>query len=145
MKNYSKIFKWLMWALVLISVGVLVWGSVTGFESNDAVAVDVLLRWGYIMVGIALAAVIVVGIVISAINNPKSLIKMLIGLVAIAAVCFVVYLVSPGAPALNLTTEQPSASTLKLTDTIMNLTYLAGGLAIFAIIFGEIMSSVRSK
>lgn len=134
-----------MWALVLISVGVLVWGSVTGFESNDAVAVDVLLRWGYIMVGIALAAVIVVGIVISAINNPKSLIKMLIGLVAIAAVCFVVYLVSPGAPALNLTTEQPSASTLKLTDTIMNLTYLAGGLAIFAIIFGEIMSSVRSK
>lgn len=145
MKNYSKIFKWLMWALVLVSVGVLIWGFVTGFESNDAVAVDVLLRWGYVMVGIALAAVIVVGIVISAINNPKSLIKMLIGLVAIAAVCFVVYLVSPGAPALNLTTGQPSASTLKLTDTIMNLTYLAGGLAIVAIIFGEIMSSVRSK
>lgn len=145
MKNYSKIFKWLMWALVLVSVGVLIWGFVTGFESNDAVAVDVLLRWGYVMVGIALAAVIVVGIVISAINNPKSLIKMLIGLVAIAAVCFVVYLVSPGAPALNLTTNQPSASTLKLTDTIMNLTYLAGGLAIVAIIFGEIMSSVRSK
>lgn len=134
-----------MWALVLVSVGVLIWGFVTGFESNDAVAVDVLLRWGYVMVGIALAAVIVVGIVISAINNPKSLIKMLIGLVAIAAVCFVVYLVSPGAPALNLTTNQPSASTLKLTDTIMNLTYLAGGLAIVAIIFGEIMSSVRSK
>jgi len=145
MKNYSKIFKWLMWALVLVSVGVLVWGFVTGFESNGAVAVDVLLRWGYIMVGIALAAVIVVGIVISAINNPKSLVKMLLGLVAIAAVCFVVYLVSPGAPAIGLTTEQPSAGTLKLTDTIMNLTYLAGGLAIVAIIFGEIMSSVRSK
>lgn len=134
-----------MWALVLVSVGVLVWGFVTGFESNDAIAVDVLLRWGYIMVGIALAAVIVVGIVISAINNPKSLVKMLLGLVAIAAVCFVVYLVSPGAPALGLTTDQPSASTLKLTDTIMNLTYLAGGLAIVAIVFGEIMSSVRSK
>lgn len=133
-----------MWALVLVSVGVLVWGFVTGFESNGAIAVDVLLRWGYIMVGIALAAVIVVGIVISAINNPKSLVKMLLGLVAIAAVCFVVYLVSPGAPALGLT-DQPSAGTLKLTDTIMNLTYLAGGLAIVAIIFGEIMSSVRSK
>lgn len=135
-----------MWALILISVGVLVWGTVTGFESNDGAAVDVLLRWGYIMIGITLFAVLIIGIAISAINNPKSLVKMLIGLVAVAAVCFVVYLVSPGAPAMNLATgDQPSASTLKLTDTILNLTYFAGGLAILAIVFGEIMSTIRSK
>ena len=78
-------------------------------------------------------------------NNPKSLIKLLAGVVAIAAVCFVVYLVSAGAPALNLTTEQPSATTLKLTDTVLNLTYLTGGLAILAIVFGEILGTVRNK
>ena len=144
MKNFSKIFKWLLWILILVSVAVLLWGFSVGFEANDAKATDVLLRWGYIRVGLALAAVIVVGIVISAMNNPKSLFKMLIGLVAIAAVCFVVYLVSPGDPALGVI-DQPSTSVLKLTDTIMNLTYLAGGLAIVAIIFGEIMSAVRSK
>ena len=144
MKNFSKIFKWLLWILILVSVAVLLWGFSVGFEANDAKATDVLLRWGYIMVGLALAAVIVVGIVISAMNNPKSLFKMLIGLVAIAAVCFVVYLVSPGDPALGVI-DQPSTSVLKLTDTIMNLTYLAGGLAIVAIIFGEIMSAVRRK
>lgn len=135
-----------MWALILVSVAVLVWGTVSGFETNDGAAVDVLLRWGYIMIGITLFSVLIVGIAISAINNPKSLVKMLVGLVAVAAVCFVVYLISPGSPAMNLATgDQPSASTLKLTDTILNLTYFAGGLAILAIVFGEIMSTIRSK
>ena len=34
---------------------------------------------------------------------------------------------------------------LFITDTILNLTYLAGGLAILAIIVGEILSAVRNK
>ena len=118
MKNYNKIFKW--------------------------ITVDPLLNWGYLVIGIALFCVIVVGTIVSAINNPKSLVKLGIVLVAIAAVCFVVYLLSPGNEALNLTIEKlPSATTLKLTDTVLNLTYLSGALAILAIVFGEIWGAVR--
>ncbi|MBQ5415655.1 MAG: hypothetical protein IIU23_00465, partial [Bacteroidales bacterium] len=79
------------------------------------------------------------------INNPKSIIKLLIGLVAVAAVCFVVYLVSKGNPAVGLTVDQPSAQTLKLTDTILNLTYLVGGVAIASIVLGEVISAIRNR
>lgn len=146
--NINKIIKWVMWALIIISVGVLVWGFVKGYPdtvAQDNGTVDLLLYWGYVMLGIALCAVIVVGLIVSAMNDPKSLIKLGIGLVAIAVVCFVVYLVSAGSPAVGLTVEQPSASTLKLTDTVLNLTYLSGGLAIVAIIFGEVWGAIRNK
>ena len=132
----NKFFKMFMWVLILVSVVILALGFVKGYPDSPAMdngTVDPLLYWAYAMLGIALACVVVVGIVIAAMNNPKSLIKLLAGVVAIAAVCFVVYLVSAGAPALNL------------TDTVLNLTYLTGGLAILAIVFGEILGTVRNK
>ena len=146
MKNYNKIFKWIMLAISVVALGLLVWGFVKGFPANvaeDNGTVDPLLNWGYVVIGIALFCVIVVGTLVSAINNPKSLVKLGIVLAAIAAVCFVVYLLSPGNEALNLTVDQPSATTLKLTDTVLNLTYLSGALAILAIVFGEIWGAVR--
>ena len=134
-----------MIALIVVSVVLLVLGFVKGFEANDGRGVENLLKWAYVMLGIAVCAAIIVSAIISFINNPKSIIKLLIGLVAVAAVCFVVYLVSKGNPAVGLTVEQPSASTLKLTDTILNLTYLVGGVAIASIVIGEVISAIRNK
>ena len=133
-----------MWALVIISVALLVWGFIVGFEANDGKATQVLLSWAYVMIAIAAIAVIVVGAVIGAKNNPKSLVKLGIGIVAIAVVCLIAYLLAAGKPAVGMI-EQPDAATLKLTDTILNLTYFTGALAIIAIIVGEIVMSVRNK
>ena len=148
MKNLNKIFKWLMLALILIGVGILVWGFATGYPATPAMdngTVDPLLYCAYALVGIAIFCIVVFGIALAAANNPKSLLKLGLGLVAVCAVCFVVYLVSTGAPAIGLLTDQPSASTLKLTDTVLNLTYLAGGLAVVSIVLGEIISAVRNR
>ena len=134
-----------MVVLIVVTVALLVLGFINGFESNGGKPVDTLLTWAYIMIGIALFSVIVVGLFINIKNNPKSLIKLLIGLVAVAAVCAIAYLLAPGNPAVALTTEQPSQATLKLTDTILNLTYFAGGVAILSIIVGEIVMAVRNK
>ncbi len=144
MKNLNKIFKWILLGLILISVGILIWGFAVDFESNDGTPVDVLLRWAYIMVGIAIAAIVVIGIAMRAVNDPKSLLKLGIVLVGVAAVCLIVYLVSPGKPAIGLNiAEVPTAGTLKLTDTVLNLTYLTGGLAILTIVVAEIWGAVR--
>ena len=144
MKNLNKIFKWIRLGLILISVGILIWGFAVDFESNDGTPVDVLLRWAYIMVGIAIAAIVVIGIAMRAVNDPKSLLKLGIVLVGVAAVCLIVYLVSPGKPAIGLNiAEVPTAGTLKLTDTVLNLTYLTGGLAILTIVVAEIWGAVR--
>ena len=141
MNNFYKIFKWAMVVLLLVSVVLLVLGFVGGWKEGN---VDALLGWTYIMVGLALAAVVIVGLVVGAINDPKSLVKLGLGLVAVAAVCFVAYLIAPGAPAMGML-EQPSQATLKLTDTILYLTYFAGIVAVLAIVVGEIRLAITNK
>lgn len=145
MKNYSKTFKLIMLALIVISAVVTVIGFVAGFESNGGNMTDLLLYWTYAMVAITVLSLVIFGIAIGYKNNPKGIVKGAIVVVAVAVVCFLVYLISPGSPAVGLTNLTPSHSELKLTDTMLNLTYIAGVAAILAIIAGEIVMSVRNK
>lgn len=145
MKNYSKFFKILMWVLMIISVVLLVWGFIVGFESNDGNAVELLLYWAYGMLGLAVIACILVGLYISIKNNPKSLVKYGIVLAGAAVLCLIAFLLAPGSEAVGYTGEPVPAGTLKLTDTILNLTYICGAGAILSIIVGEIVMAVRNK
>lgn len=144
MKNYSKIFKWMMLALIVISFVLLVIGFINGFETDGGKWTDVLLYWAYIMIGLTLVATIGVGLWIGIKNNPKMLVKLGIGLVAVVVVCLLAYLLAAGKPAMGMQV-QPDAATLKLTDTILNLTYFVGALAIIAIIVGEVRLAIVNK
>jgi hypothetical protein len=131
---------------MILSVGVLVWGFLTGFEANDGAATNVLLYWAYIVLGIALAAVICVGLYIRATTQPKSLVKIGIAVLGAAVLFGIAYLLASGAPAVGYSgAKLPSATELKMTDTILNLAYIVGGAAIIAIIFGEIWMTIRNK
>ena len=146
----NKIFKWGMVALILVSVAILVWGFVSGFATPKPGSValpptNVLLTWAAIMICLALFAWIVIGLIINIKNDPKSVIKMGIGLVAIAALCFVAYLFAKGDPAIGYTGKPVTAGMLKLTDTILNLTLITGVGAIVAIIAGEIRMAIANK
>lgn len=142
---YAKIAKWISWVLMIISVVMLVWGFAKGFETNNGAPVDVLLNWAYILLGVAIALVIIIGVIYNGINEPKSLIGLGVGIVLLALVAVIAYAVSSGAPLVNYIGEQPTHTTLKLTDTLLNTTYILGGAAIVAIIAGEIISAVRNK
>ena len=145
-QKYAKIFKIVLWVLMVLSVGVLVWGFLTGFEANDGAATNVLLYWAYIVLGIALVSVICVGLYVTATTNPKGLIKIGIALVAAAVLFGICYLLASGAPAVGYSgANLPSATELKMTDTILNLAYLVGGAAILAIICGEVLMAIRNK
>ena len=144
MKNYAKIFKWMMLALIVISFLLLIIGFANGFEANDGTWTDVLLYWAYVMIGLAIVATVVIGLWIGIKNDPKMLIKVGIGAVVVVVVCAVAYLLAAGKPAMGMLT-QPSASKLKLTDTILNLTYFVGVLAIIAIIAGEVRLTLINK
>lgn len=140
----NKLIKWCMVALLVISIAILVWGFVVGFESNGGQAVDTLIYWAYIMIGLALASWVIVGGIVSAKNDPKSILKTIILIVAIAAVCFVAYLLAPANPAVGRE-GLDEIGKLKLTDTVLNLTYFAGAAAILAIIIGEIRLAITNK
>ena len=145
-QKYAKIFKLCLVALLVVSVIILVWGSMKGFEANDGAATNVLLYWAYIVLGIALAAVICVGLYIRATTDPKSLVKIGIAVLGAAVLFGIAYLLASGAPAVGYSgAKLPSATELKMTDTILNLAYIVGGAAILSIIAGEVLMSIRKK
>ena len=145
-QKYAKIFKLCLVALLVVSVIILVWGSMKGFEANDGAATNVLLYWAHIVLGIALAAVICVGLYIRATTDPKSLVKIGIAVLGAAVLFGLAYLLASGAPAVGYSgAKLPSATELKMTDTILNLAYIVGGAAVLSIIAGEVLMSIRKK
>ena len=142
---YAKIFKWISWALLLISVGLAVWAFTQFGKGGEGAAVETMLYWAYAMLAIALVAVLCVGLYISATTNPKSLVRIGIALAVAAALCLVAYLLASGNPLVGPSNVTPSEGELKLTDTVLNLTYILGAGAIVAIIAGEIISGILDK
>ncbi|MBO5418531.1 MAG: hypothetical protein J6A22_00465 [Bacteroidales bacterium] len=141
--KYDKIIKWVLVALFVVGAVLSFYGFIVGFESNGNAPVDNMLYCAYAFVGIALLAVLLGVAVIGGINNPKSLLKLGLGCVVIAAVIAVAYVLAPGTPAVGYLGEPVSDQTLKLTDTILNLTYLLCGATLASLIVAWVVSAIR--
>ena len=141
--KYEKIIKWLLVVLFVVGAIFSFYGFGVGFESNESAPVDNILYCAYAFAAIAILAVVFGVVVIGGMNNPKSLLKLLIGLVVIAVIIAGAYFLAPGTPAVGYLGEPVSDDTLKLTDTILNLTYLLCGGAILSLIVGWIVGATR--
>ena len=141
--KYEKIIKWILVALFIVGIVFSVYGFIVGFDTNGNAPVDNILYCTYAFAGIALLAVVFGVVVIGGINNPKSLLKLLAGLVAIVAVVAVAYVLAPGTPAVGYLGDPVSDNTLKLTDTMLNLTYFLFGGALLALVAGWIIGATR--
>ena len=141
--KYEKILKWILLVLFLVGVVFSFYGFAVGFEANGDAPVDNILYCAYAFAAITILAVIAGVVVIGGINNPKSLLKLLLGIVVIAAIVAGAYFLAPGTPAVGYLGEPVSDMTLKLTDTMLNLTYLLCGGAILSLIVGAIVSATR--
>ena len=141
--KYDKIIKWLLLALFIVGAVFSFYGFAVGFDTNGDAAVDNMLYCAYIYAGIAIAAVVLGVVVIGGINNPKTLLKLFAGLVVVAAVIAGAYFLAPGTPAVGYLGEPVSDMTLKLTDTMLNLTYLLCGGALLSLVVGAIVSATR--
>ena len=141
--KYEKIIKWILVALFIVGIVFSVYGFIVGFDTNGNAPVDNILYCTYAFAAIAMLAVVIGVVVIGGINNPKSLLKMLAGLVVIAAIAAVAYVLAPGTPAVGYLGEPVSDGTLKLTDTVLNLTYFTFGAAILALVVGWIVGATR--
>ena len=141
--KYEKIIKWILLALFIVGAALSFYGFGVGFESNGNAPVDNILYCAYGFAALTIAAVFFGVVVIGGLNNPKSLLKLLIGLVVIAAIIGAAYMLAPGTPAVGYLGEPVSDMTLKLTDTMLNLTYLLCGSAIISLLIGGIISATR--
>ena len=141
--KYEKIIKWILVALFIVGVVFSVYGFIVGFETNGNAPVDMLLYCTYAFALTAVAAVLLGVLVIGGINNPNSLLKILLGLVVVGGIAAVAYVLAPGTPAVGYLGEPVSDGTLKLTDTILNLTYLTFGASILALVVGWVVGATR--
>lgn len=135
----NKVFKITGWVLGLLGI---VLGILAFF--NGGSAIDLLLRYTYVLFIAAVVIWIGLSIFISGKNSPKNLIKAAGVVVGIAVLVVLAYVLSSGAPAINVKT-QPTTQWLKLTDTMLLLTYVLGGAAIVAIIVGAIRDAFNNK
>ena len=141
--KYDKIIKWLLAILFVVGIVFSFYGFAVGFEANGNAPVDNMLYCAYAYAAVAILAVVFGVVVIGGINNPKTLLKLFAGLVAIAAIIVVAYILAPGTPAVGYLGEPVSDGTLKLTDTILNLTYLLFGASILSLVAGWIIGATR--
>ena len=141
--KYEKIIKWVLAALFVLGVVFSFYGFAVGFESNGNAPVDNMLYCAYGYAAVAILAVVFGVVIIGGINNPKSLLWLLVGLVVIAAIIAGAYILAPGTPAVGYLGEPVSEGTLKLTDTILNLTYLLFGASILSLVAGWIIGATR--
>ena len=141
--KYAKIIKWILAVLFVVGIVFSFYGFLVGFESNGNAPVDNMLYCAYAFALITVAAVVFGVVVIGGINNPKSLLKLLAGLVAIVAVVAVAYVLAPGTPAVGYLGDPVSDNTLKLTDTMLNLTYFLFGGALLALVAGWVIGATR--
>ena len=141
--KYEKIIKWVLAVLFVVGIVFSFYGFAVGFESNGNAPVDNMLYCAYAFAAVAILAVLIGVVVIGGINNPKSLLKLILGIVAIAAVVAVAYVLAPGTPAVGYLGDPVSDGTLKLVDTVLNLTYLLFGGALLALVVGWIVGATR--
>ena len=141
--KYEKIVKWVLAALFAVGVVFSFYGFVVGFETNGNAPVDNMLYCAYAFALTTLLAVVFGVVVIGGINNPKSLLKLLLGLVIGGAVIAVAYVLAPGTPAIGYLGEPVSDGTLKLVDTVLNLTYFFFGGALLTLVVGWIIGAIR--
>ena len=141
--KYDKIIKWLLAILFVVGIVFSFYGFAVGFETNGNAPVDNMLYCAYAFAAIAILAVVLGVVVIGGINNPKSLLKLVLGLVVIAGIVAVAYVLAPGTPAVGYIGPEVPAGTLKLTDTILNLTYLLFGASLLSLVIGWVVGATR--
>ena len=141
--KYEKIVKWVLAALFAVGVVFSFYGFAVGFESNGNAPVDNILYCAYAFALVTILAVLFGVVVIGGINNPKSLLKLLLGLVAGGAIIAVAYVLAPGTPAIGYLGNPVSDGTLKLVDTVLNLTYFFFGGALLTLVAGWIIGAIR--
>ena len=152
---YAKVIKWLSYVLMVASIVIAVVCVVKGFtvESLDPATGETIeepssltslfLGWGYTMAILPIAIIILCGTLLGLKNNPKGLLVLLCGLLAMVAVIFIAYLVSPGTPVTLAPGTEADATTFKLADTALYVTYFALAGVIISLLAGGVYRLVK--
>lgn len=135
----SKFVKYILYVLFAVSAVFII-----AFFINQDAVLDAFLYYTYALVGIAIIAAIGLPL-IHMISNPKGLKKMMISLALVVVFVAVSYALASSEPLAAKINIEPSAQTLRLTDTGLILTYILAAVAFISILSGGIIKLVRNR
>jgi hypothetical protein len=123
-----------------LSVLVVLFGWI--LASNEASGVDLMLRWMYVLLGLAVALILIMSLWGLA-QNPKSAIGGLIGLVILLVIVGVSFALASDKPFTAGTKVYDNATLLKLTDTSLIAMYILMAGAVLSIIVCEARNAFK--
>lgn len=111
---------------------------------SSTTMLDGVLLWAYILIAVALLLVIVLSVA-AMIQNPKSLKKtgFILGLSVVLIVAS--YFLASGAPVEANVAKAPTFAQLKMTDTLLVLTYILLGATVLVLVGGSVANAVRKR
>jgi glucan phosphoethanolaminetransferase (alkaline phosphatase superfamily) len=144
-----KISSWTLLAVIIISAGVLAlfyFGGVVdpNAEQKEPIHTAELLYWCYAILGLAVAGLLIFGVIqfiTSLLSKPKSALISLVVIVAFAALFIITYSIGDGTELANINADSAKYNVegwLKISDMWLYTTYTLLVLSILAMIFGSV-------
>ncbi|HBG25097.1 MAG: hypothetical protein A2X17_02560 [Bacteroidetes bacterium GWF2_41_61] len=135
----SKFIKYLSYILLGLAVVI----TIAFFTNKDGM-IDTFLGYAYILFGVAI--VLALGLpLMQMVGNPKSIKKVIYSLVLVVVVVGFSYMIASGDPLTTTLENEPTAATLKITDTGLIITYLLFFVSISAIVAGGVINMVKNR
>ena len=144
----SRIILWVLMAVSIVFVALFYFGGdvagTTNTPSEEPVITETLIKWAYVLFGIALVFSVVFPLVFL-VTNLKSAIRAGIVLAIGGVLIFIAYQLSSGDVMNIVGYAGPDnvESTLRVVGTGLIFTYILGGLAILSIIVSSVSNLFR--
>lgn len=112
-------------------------------EESGTTWIDILLYVGYILVGIAVVAVVVLPLTTSLMGDVKALVKPLIGLTALVVLSFIFYAMADSPGDSVLLKLGISEGAFRFVDGLLVTTYVLGTVSILSLIYSAVSRVFR--
>jgi uncharacterized protein YacL len=109
---------------------------------NESSGVDLMLRWMYVMLGLAVGLMLIMSLFALA-QNPKSAVQALAGLAAVLVIVGISFALSSAEPVTTPTNYYDNPVGLRVADTALYAMYILMAGAVVAIILGELRNAFK--
>ena len=141
--KYVSIAKYALLGISAVVIALfLALGEFDKLTGVDDSWLTLMMNWTYIMVGLASVLAIIFPI-FHMVQNPKGALQSLMGLAIVAVVIAIAYAFSEDTPIKTAVELYDNPASLKLSDTGLFTTYAALGVAILAVVIGEIVNAFK--
>lgn len=131
---------WVRYILMAVSVLVIIFGWL--LAKDEGAGVDLMLRWTYVVLGLAVGLILIMSL-FSMAQNPKGALGGLLGLVVLLVIIGVSYALSSDTPIQTQTALYDNPFQLKISDTMLYSTYILLAGSVVAILLCELRNAFK--